>query len=138
MTPTWFRQSTNQGCRFLVFGRISDVLKGLDSQKQKRHWHGFVGGGIAGGINVYVNNFADVVKTRMQNQNNSVKSAKVYKSSLHCLQDIVRSEGILALWNGSTARVVRLVPGQAITFGAYSFFDSLIKRNFPASASRMK
>lgn len=53
---------------------------------------------------------------------------KEYKSTFDCLLKMGRDEGFLALWKGSTARVARLVPGQAITFGAFNFFDDLLKR----------
>ena len=49
----------------------------------------------------------------------------MYSGSFDCLKKIIRHEGLLALWSGSTARVVRLVPGQVrkmqsnITFYMY-------------------
>ncbi|GAB5355394.1 hypothetical protein AAMO2058_000201800 [Amorphochlora amoebiformis] len=129
MLPTWFRQSTNQGCRFVLYGRVTDYLRAVDSQQKQRHWHSFLAGALAGGINVYVNNFADVVKTRMQNQGPQLSSSlkPIYSSSWDCLKRIVREEGILALWTGSTPRVVRLVPGQAITFGVFGYFEKLLR-----------
>ena len=41
---------------------------------------------------------------------------------------IAREEGVLALWKGITPRLMRIVPGQAITFMTYEFVSSnLIK-----------
>mmetsp|Transcript_5574 Transcript_5574/g.13580 ORF Transcript_5574/g.13580 Transcript_5574/m.13580 type:complete len:290 (+) Transcript_5574:100-969(+) len=125
--PTLIRQTTNQGCRFLTYSRIMDELKRRDHQQKNSYWHSFVAGGMAGGLNVYLNTPADVVKTRMQNQVTTRNTRPEYKNTLDCLQKVARTEGMLALWRGSTARVVRLVPGQAITFGAFNFFDNLLK-----------
>ena len=47
---------------------------------------------------------------------------------------IAKEEGVLALWKGITPRLMRIVPGQAITFMTYEFVSfHLIK--YPAFAS---
>jgi hypothetical protein len=51
-----------------------------------------------------------------------------FTGTVDCIVKTVRYEGVRALWNGSTARVARLVPGQAITFGAFQYFSSLLER----------
>lgn len=35
---------------------------------------------------------------------------------------IVKEEGVTALWKGITPRLMRIMPGQAITFMTYEFF----------------
>jgi len=142
MAPTLVRQTTNQGCRFLMYGRVMDEMRQRDAENKRRYWHSFLAGGIAGGVNVYINTPADVVKTRMQNQVSNLRVATthidattsappkmIYTSSWDCLIRTARNEGVLALWKGSKARVVRLVPGQAITFGAFGFFESFLSRH---------
>ena len=66
--PTWVRQASNQGVRFAVVSQVAQALQGADPEEAKRSWHGFVSGGVAGGSSVLLNNPADVVKTRMMNQ----------------------------------------------------------------------
>ena len=41
---------------------------------------------------------------------------------------IAREEGVLALWKGITPRLMRIVPGQAITFMTYEFVSSNLIR----------
>jgi len=44
---------------------------------------------------------------------------------------IAKEEGILALWKGITPRLLRIMPGQAITFMTYEFVSkNLIKYGF--------
>ena len=42
---------------------------------------------------------------------------------------IAREEGILALWKGITPRLMRIMPGQAITFMTYEAVSSFLYRN---------
>ncbi len=60
--PTILKQGTNQGVRFLVYeeckGRLMNI--GLN-----QFFSNVVGGAIAGGASVFVNNPIDVVKTNM-------------------------------------------------------------------------
>ena len=50
-----------------------------------------------------------------------------YRSSWECLARVAQDEGINALWRGSVIRLCRLVPGQAITFGAFGYFSHMLE-----------
>jgi solute carrier family 25 citrate transporter 1 len=41
---------------------------------------------------------------------------------------IAKEEGILALWKGITPRLLRIMPGQAITFMTYEFVSGQMNR----------
>ncbi len=41
---------------------------------------------------------------------------------------IAKDEGVMALYKGITPRLLRIVPGQAITFMTYEFCSAQIKR----------
>ncbi len=60
----------------------------------------------------------DVVKTRLQAQDTSRPraGATVYRGFLHALRTIAKEEGVAALWKGLLPRLLRLAPGQAITW----------------------
>ena len=76
----------------------------------------------------YVYNI-DVVKTRMQKQivRNGVKPK--YTSLLQSCVLIVKEEGAEALWKGITPRLLRIMPGQAITFATYEFVSRQLSRH---------
>lgn len=66
-----------------------------------------------------VNNPLDVVKTRLQKQIVHPGKAPKYTGLLQACVVIAKEEGILALWKGITPRLLRIMPGQAITFMTY-------------------
>ena len=74
------------------------------------------------------NNPLDVVKTRMQKQVISPGKAPKYDGLLSSCAAIGREEGIGALWRGITPRLMRIMPGQAITFTTYEAVTVRIER----------
>lgn len=44
-----------------------------------------------------------------------------YSGFIQSLELIAREEGVLALWKGLTPRLLRIMPGQAITFMTYEW-----------------
>jgi len=73
-----------------------------------------------------VNNPLDVVKTRLQRQVVREGHAPKYTGLAQACAVIAKEEGMLALWKGITPRLMRIMPGQAITFMTYEF----VTRNF--------
>ena len=66
-----------------------------------------------------VNNPLDVVKTRMQKQVVIPGETPKYRSLGQSIAAIAKEEGLQALWKGLTPRLMRIMPGQAITFMTY-------------------
>ncbi|KAG5237261.1 hypothetical protein OIU76_012038 [Salix suchowensis] len=65
---------------------------------------------------------ADVVKTRMMNQEASKDGKVVYQSSYDCLVKTVRMEGLKALWKGFFPTWARLGPWQFVFWVTYEKF----------------
>ncbi|KAK4765588.1 hypothetical protein SAY86_026678 [Trapa natans] len=63
---------------------------------------------------------ADVVKTRMMNQSNTM-----YSSSYDCLMKTVRIEGLRALWKGFLPTWARLGPWQFVFWVSYERLRNL-------------
>ena len=59
------------------------------------------------------------VKTRLQKQVVTPGKAPKYTGLFQACILIAREEGVLALWKGITPRLLRIMPGQAITFMTY-------------------
>ena len=78
-------------------------------------------GGLSGAIGPIINNPLDVVKTRLQKQNTTkiVNGTPKYTGLIQACFKIANEEGAGALWKGITPRLMRIVPGQAITFTTY-------------------
>ncbi|PPQ79404.1 hypothetical protein CVT25_002674 [Psilocybe cyanescens] len=74
-------------------------------------------GGLAGGSQVVFTNPLEIVKIRLQVQGEAAKvEGAVPKGAVH----IIRQLGILGLYKGSTACLLRDIPFSAIYFTAYS------------------
>ena len=72
-----------------------------------------VASGFAG---TFVSCPMDVVKTRLQNQD---QAAPRFRNTAHCFCQIVADEGPAALWRGLVPRYARLGPWQLIFFVIY-------------------
>ena len=75
-----------------------------------------------------VNNPLDVVKTRLQKQVVHEGKKPKYTGLGQACVLIAREEGALALWKGITPRLLRIMPGQAITFMTYEAVSQQINR----------
>lgn len=71
---------------------------------------------------------SDVVKTRLQKQVISLGKEPKYTGLLQACSLIAKEEGVFALWKGITPRLMRIMPGQAITFMTYEAVSSFMHR----------
>eukprot|EP00980_Cylindrotheca_fusiformis_P006804 scaffold1426_cov83-Cylindrotheca_fusiformis.AAC.6 len=128
VVPTMLRQGCNQAVNFTAYNLIKKkVLEGQQSS-ELASWQSLLIGGLSGGMGPMVNNPLDVVKTRLQKQVvHEGKTPKYTGLTQACLL-IAKEEGALALWKGITPRLLRIMPGQAITFMTYEAVSSTITR----------
>lgn len=135
LVPTMLRQGCNQAVNFTVYNSMKTYW--LEQQQQENFQTRVFGrhenpnqlpamismliGGLSGAMGPIVNNPLDVVKTRLQKQNTTKHaiSPPKYTGLLQACFIIAKEEGAGALWKGITPRLMRIVPGQAITFTAY-------------------
>ena len=115
---------------------------GSDGVNELKHWQSLVLGGVSGGFGPLINNplgacleqtnhkycyslfshfiilfdVKDVVKTRTQKQVIIPGKEPKYKGIIQSCKVIVNEEGMASLWRGLTPRLLRIMPGQAITF----------------------
>nr|CAD1840954.1 unnamed protein product [Ananas comosus var. bracteatus] len=85
-----------------------------------------------GGVSAAVSKTAaapiERVKLLIQNQDEMIKSGRLsepYKGIGDCFARTIKDEGILALWRGNTANVIRYFPTQALNFAFKDYFKSL-------------
>lgn len=75
----------------------------------------------AGGLAAMIGNPADLALIRMQSDGlKPLAERKNYRSVVHALTDIAKSEGVAALWAGAAPTVVRAM---ALNFGQLAFFS---------------
>ena len=107
---TAMRQSSNHAIRFPVFLYVTGKLKGGDATTVINPMYNFLAGGFAGCVSTLANTPLDVLKSRMQ--------ATTYKgeAQMQIMRDVVAADGVKGLWKGVVPRLLRVGPGQAITW----------------------
>jgi len=88
----------------------------------------FMLGGVAAAISKTAAAPIERVKLLVQNQGEMLKSGRLatpYNGIVDCFTRTVRDEGIISLWRGNTANVLRYFPTQALNFAFKGFFKSL-------------
>lgn len=80
--------------------------------------------GAVGGMSLWIAIFpADVIKSRIQ-----VQSLK--RSMRSVGMEIIRKEGVLALYNGLTPSIIRTIPATSFLFLAYEYSKKLMDELF--------
>lgn len=94
---------------------------------------GFAVDFLMGGVSAAVSKTAaapiERVKLLIQNQDEMIKAGRLsepYKGITDCFARTMKDEGVLALWRGNTANVIRYFPTQALNFAFKDYF----KRTF--------
>lgn len=131
IVPTMMRQGCNQAVNFTIYNLFKRKLLEFQNKTELEHWQSLILGGVSGGFGPMVNNPLDVVKTRMQKQVIRPGKEAKYTGIFQAIGLIAKEEGYLALWKGITPRLMRIMPGQAITFMTYEAVSSaLTKRGY--------
>ncbi|KAJ2490502.1 Mitochondrial succinate-fumarate transporter [Coemansia sp. RSA 2050] len=115
---TALRQATNQAVNFTFyqeFKRIARQVQGLDELPSYQH---LILGGVSGAMGPISNAPIDTIKTRIQKAT-TVAGESGWSRFVTVTRDIAQKEGYKAFYRGLTPRVLRVAPGQAITFMVY-------------------
>jgi solute carrier family 25 citrate transporter 1 len=91
-----------------------------------------ISGGLAATIGPVATGPFDVMKTRLMAQ--SKTGVIKYKSALHALYLIPKEEGIMAMWKGLLPRLMRIPPGQAITWMVADQVVGMYEKSLAAKA----
>ena len=89
-------------------------------------WQHLLAGGISGALGPIANAPIDTLKTRIQRQATTSTSETGFRAIYSCARNIIKTEGFLAFYNGLTPRLLRIAPGQAITFMTFEKISSLL------------
>ncbi|KAJ1365674.1 Mitochondrial 2-oxoglutarate/malate carrier protein [Parelaphostrongylus tenuis] len=96
----------------------------------------FLFGGAAGmGATLFVQPL-DLVKNRMQLSGTSGK--REYRSSIHALTSIIRNEGVLAVYNGLSAGLLRQATYTTTRLGTYTYLFEKFRKGDAAPSFAMK
>lgn len=119
------RQATNQGVNFTVYSKIREYLQEYHGTKDLPAWETSCIGLLSGALGPLSNAPLDTIKTRLQkttfasNESGMVRIVKIGNQ-------LIKEEGMAALYKGITPRIMRVAPGQAVTFTVYEFMKKVL------------
>ncbi len=90
---------------------ISRYLQSITPGNGTPLWHSFAGGAISGFIITHILTPAELIKVRMQTGG--------YTSTLQCIRQSIKADGVGVLFRGYGATLAREIPGTSIWIGVY-------------------
>ncbi|CAN4104985.1 unnamed protein product [Withania somnifera] len=104
----------------------------IQAPSEEKKANSFIVDFLMGGVSAAVSKTAaapiERVKLLIQNQDEMIKAGRLsepYKGITDCFGRTIKDEGVLALWRGNTANVIRYFPTQALNFAFKDYFKRL-------------
>lgn len=119
------RQATNQGVNFTVYSKLKERLQEYHGTEVLSGAETSMIGLVSGALGPLSNAPLDTIKTRLQktsyasNESGMVRIIKIGNQ-------LVKEEGMAALYKGITPRIMRVAPGQAVTFTVYEYMKGVL------------
>lgn len=120
------RQASNQGVNFTVYSTLKQRLQDRQPDlKQLPAWQTSLIGLVSGALGPLSNAPLDTIKTRMQREG-GVSTESGFSRFKRIASQLIREEGMGALYRGITPRIMRVAPGQAVTFTVYEWARGML------------
>jgi solute carrier family 25 (mitochondrial citrate transporter), member 1 len=129
VTLTALRQGTNQAANFTAYTELKDRLQKsrADPTAPLPGWQTAGIGLISGAVGPFTNAPIDTIKTRLQRQPAEPGQTALGRITAIANQ-MMKQEGLRAFWMGITPRVMRVAPGQAVTFAVYEYLKGILEQ----------
>lgn len=126
---TALRQGTNQAANFTAYTELKEMLQQRqdDPTAPLPSWKTSIIGLISGAVGPFSNAPIDTIKTRLQRTPAEPGQTAMGRISMIATQ-MWKTEGIRAFWMGITPRVMRVAPGQAVTFAVYEYLKGVLEK----------
>ncbi|EEP80043.1 succinate/fumarate transporter [Uncinocarpus reesii 1704] len=126
---TALRQGTNQAANFTAYTELKKLLQGWQPQyNELPSYQTMVIGLISGAMGPFSNAPIDTIKTRLQ-RTPSEPGQSAMSRIVSISRDMFKQEGARAFYKGITPRVMRVAPGQAVTFTVYEFLREKLEKS---------
>ena len=129
---TALRQGTNQAVNFTAYSYFKSLLQRLqpattdDSNGGLPSWQTMGIGLVSGAMGPLSNAPIDTVKTRLQKMPGEPGQSAISRINI-IIKDMIKHEGVRALYHGITPRIMRVAPGQAVTFTVYEYLKGILE-----------
>ena len=129
VTLTALRQGTNQAANFTAYTEIKEYVQKTqeDPTAPLASWKTAIIGLISGAVGPFTNAPIDTIKTRLQRSPAEPGQTAMGRITAIANQ-MLKQEGARAFWMGITPRVMRVAPGQAVTFAVYEYLKGVLEK----------
>ena len=126
---TALRQGTNQAANFTAYTELKEILQQQqeDPAAPLPSWKTSIIGLISGAVGPFSNAPIDTIKPRLQKMPAEPGQTALGRISAIANQ-MWKQEGVRAFWMGITPRVMRVAPGQAVTFAVYEYLKGVLEK----------
>lgn len=128
---TALRQGTNQAVNFTAYTEFKEALQRLQPQYENKNLPSYQTtfiGLISGAMGPFSNAPIDTIKTRLQKTPAEPGQTAISRITT-ITKDMFKQEGPKAFYKGITPRVMRVAPGQAVTFTVYEFLKNQLENS---------
>ncbi|RCI14850.1 hypothetical protein L249_6513 [Ophiocordyceps polyrhachis-furcata BCC 54312] len=129
---TALRQGSNQAVNFTAYAYFKDALRkmqpGLEASSPLPSWQTTIIGLVSGAMGPLSNAPIDTIKTRLQ-KTPAEPGVGAWSRIVRIASDMFKQEGFHAFYKGITPRIMRVAPGQAVTFTVYEFLKDQLERS---------
>ncbi|KAI5855098.1 mitochondrial carrier [Durotheca rogersii] len=144
---TALRQGSNQAVNFTAYTYFREALLRWQTNKLEAtgngngkaavtlpSWQTTLIGLVSGAMGPLSNAPIDTIKTRLQ-KTPAEEGVSAFKRISIIAGDMFRQEGFHAFYKGITPRIMRVAPGQAVTFTVYEFLKDKLEKSGPSVLS---
>ncbi|KXH65684.1 hypothetical protein CSAL01_08100 [Colletotrichum salicis] len=127
---TALRQGSNQAVNFTAYSYFKEALKKYQPEFEKTTLPGYqttLIGLVSGAMGPLSNAPIDTIKTRLQ-KTPAAYGVSAWSRITKISADMFKQEGFHAFYKGITPRIMRVAPGQAVTFTVYEFLKEKLEK----------
>ncbi|UKZ77123.1 hypothetical protein TrVFT333_004841 [Trichoderma virens FT-333] len=128
---TALRQGSNQAVNFTAYSYFKQWLKDFQPQYADGNlpsWQTTLIGLVSGAMGPLSNAPIDTIKTRLQ-KTPAEFGTTAWTRITTITSDMFKQEGVHAFYKGITPRIMRVAPGQAVTFTVYEYLKSKLEKS---------
>ncbi|KAG6999428.1 succinate/fumarate mitochondrial transporter [Physcia stellaris] len=126
---TALRQGTNQAVNFSAYTEFKSLLQSWQPEytnKELPSYQTMLIGLVSGAMGPLSNAPIDTIKTRLQKTPGEPGQTALSRIT-SIARDMFKQEGFRAFYMGITPRIMRVAPGQAVTFTVYEYLKGLLE-----------
>ncbi|KAF2875126.1 mitochondrial carrier domain-containing protein [Massariosphaeria phaeospora] len=124
---TALRQGTNQAVNFTAYSEARAALQNYHGTTDLPSYETMLIGMVSGAMGPLSNAPIDTIKTRLQ-KTPALPGLSALQRILVISREMWKQEGSRSFYKGITPRIMRVAPGQAVTFTVYEYLKGVLEK----------